>query len=109
MSGQHHAAGDPDTAVQRMPALGAFEIHSETGPRMVLLHQLPHGCGVEAELREPDQSVEINPCVASADMLLGQASALRRILRHAVHPEIGAGYPFAQLRSRKEVEEAERL
>ena len=107
--GQIDACGNPDAPVQRVPPPGAVYVELQLGPRIGLLEHFSHRLRVEAELRECEHPVRIDPGVGSADRLLRAASHFRWELRNPVQPEIGAAHEVAQPQSGQEVEEIQSL
>jgi len=98
VSSQGDARRDPDAAIQRVPAFGAFDWKSQIHPGIEFLQHFAHWRSIEPKLGEPEQPVRINPGVRAADGFFHPASKSGRILWHLEHPKIGApctlaGYP----------------
>ncbi len=71
---------------------------------MSLLQHFPHRRGIEAKLREREQSVGIDPSVRATDGFLHAASHLRWVLGHMIEPEIRASHRVAQPHPRHKIQ-----
>ena len=101
--------GNPDSAIQRMPAAGALEIELKLGPRVALLQDLPHRRCVEAKFREREQTISIDPGVRPTNCFLRSASHPPRKLRDIIQSQVGATRQVAQPHSGNDVQEPEKL
>src|SRR4029077_15097835 len=81
---QGDPCGDPDSAIQRMPAAGALEIELKIGPRVALLQDFPQWRRVEKKLRKREQTISIDPSVRSTNGLLRSATHPLRKLRDMI-------------------------
>ena len=87
---------DPDTTVQRVPPFGALQGHLQIVPRIKFLQNFSHRRSVEPKLREPEQTVSIDPGVGTTNRVLHTASKVARLLWDTAQPKISATCVIAE-------------
>src|SRR5258705_1701934 len=104
MSSQENARGNPDSAMERIPSLRAVHRKIQFGPRIRLPKRFVHGFAVEAELRDREHSVGINPGIRTTDRILNFASPGIWKMGDFIHAQIGIADDIAETEAGNQVE-----
>src|SRR3954447_19417267 len=70
MTGEENSRGNPNAAMQRIPAFRALEREVQLGPRILLRGHFAHRLAVETKLGDREHAVGIDPRIRTADCAL---------------------------------------
>src|SRR4051812_13508468 len=97
MPGQEDAGGNPDSAMERRPALRALEGKIQLRPWIRLPDRFVHVVAVKAQLRDGEHAVGIDPGVGTTDGTLNFAppglGKMRNLVQAQIRVARGIGEP----------------
>src|SRR6266481_4678878 len=104
MPGQENARGNPDSAMERIPSLRAVHRKIQFGPRIRVRERFVHGLAIEAQLRDREHSVGINPGIWTTDRILNFASPGIWKMGDFIHAQVDVARDIAETQPGKQVE-----
>ena len=104
MPGQENTRGNPDSAMERIPSPGAVHRKIQFGPRIRLPERFVHGLAVEAQLRDREHPVGIDPGIRTADRILNFASPGIGKMRDFIHAQVDVARDIAETKPGNQVE-----
>src|ERR1041385_7139593 len=108
MAGQENARRDPHSAMERRPVLRALDRKIQFGPRICFSNRFAHLFAVEAQLRDREHAIGIDPGIRTSDGILDFLAPRFRKMRDLVYPEIRVARRITETEARDNVENADR-
>src|SRR3954466_7223654 len=99
MASQEDARGNPNPAMERRPALRAFEWKIQLGPRIRLSDRFVHLVAVKAQLRDRQHAVGIDPGIGTTDGIFNFTSPGLGKMRNFVKAEIRVARGIAETKT----------
>jgi hypothetical protein len=109
MPSQGDARGNPDSAIQRVPAARTLKIELKLGPRVAFFQDFPHRRCIEAKFGQREQAVSVDPGVRPTNRFLRSASDPRRKLGHIIKSQVSATRQVAQRYAGDYVQKSQQL
>ena len=107
MAGEENAGRNPDSAMERRPSLRALDRKIQFRPRICVRERFAHRFAVEAQLRNREHAVGVDPGVRTGNGILDFPAPRIRKMRDIVQPQISVARDVAEMNAGNQVEEAQ--